>query len=68
MAREVIVIKIQMYVWKMATKLGMYLVTQKSIPEPVGRDKTALRTTQIAGFIHMLSEKKINVFHKVTEI
>ena len=52
----------------MATKLGMYLTTQKSIPEPVGRDKTALRTTQIAGFIHMLSEKKINVFHKVTEI
>lgn len=68
MAREVIVIKIQMYVWKMVTKLGMYLATQKSIPEPVGRDKTAQRTTQIAGFINMLSEKKINVFHKVTEI
>lgn len=52
----------------MATKLGLYLATQKSIPKPVGRDKTALRTKQIAGFINMPSEKKINVFHKVTVI
>ena len=49
----------------MATKVGMYPVTQQNVTVtvPVGRDRkirTALRTNQIAGFVTVPSEKKIN--------
>ena len=49
----------------MATKVGMYPVTHQNVivTVPVGRDRkirTALRTNQIAGFVTVPSEKKIN--------
>ena len=41
----------------------MYSATHESVTMPLGRDmntQTALRTNQIAGFITVLSKKKIN--------
>lgn len=48
----------------MKTKLGMFWVTHKSVTMPAGIDMkilTAQRTIQIAGFVIMLSGKKINM-------
>ena len=55
--------KNEIYLWKMATKFGMYLATHESVTVPVGRDRkilTGLRTNQIAGFVTVPSEKKIS--------
>ena len=41
----------------------MYSATHESVTVPLGRDmktRTALRTNQIAGFVTVLSKKKIN--------
>ena len=41
----------------------MYSATPESVTVPLGRDmktRTALRTNQIAGFVTVLSKKKIN--------
>ena len=41
----------------------MYSATHENVTMPLGRDmktRTALRTNQIAGFITVLSKKKIN--------
>ena len=59
--------KNEIYLCKMATKLGMYSATHdhESITVPVGRDRkiqTALRTNQIAGFVTVPTEEKKRVF------
>ena len=44
----------------MVTKVGMYSATYENVP--MGRDwkiRSVLRTNQIAGFVTVLSEKKI---------
>ena len=41
----------------------MYSATHENVTVPLGRDmktRTALRTNQIAGFVTVLSKKKIN--------
>ena len=44
-------IKLQNGIKQMATKLGMFSVTHESVTVPVGRDRNALRTNQIARFV-----------------
>ena len=53
----------EIYLWRMATKARMTLWLTKVFAVPVGRYikiQTALRTHQIAGFVSVHSEKKIN--------
>ena len=58
--------KNEIFLWKMASKVGMYWATHESVIVPVGRDRkirTALRTTnQIAGFVTVPSKKKKTIF------
>ena len=47
----------------MAAKEGMYSATHESVTVPIdrGRKVLALRVNQIAGFVTVPSEKKVNI-------
>ena len=58
-------IKLQNGIKQMAKKLGMFSVTHESVTVPMGRDRkiwTAQTTNQIARFITVPCEKKINIW------